>query len=217
MDVEFWASRVNATKHLTAMQAARLSSETHLSLDDSEGDDDVRACFPCPFCYVDIEVHVLCTHLQEEHCFDVKNAVCPVCAANMGKDMIGHFTVQHSHLVKQRRKSQRTGIWTNSSGMFGKQMRELSSFHITASANGRGNAPDTAPDPLLSPFLCGLLLPDPIINQDANSSMGTSSASISLDEKSTEPSTSNGDQEQGSEERRQRAEFFQQIIMSTIF
>lgn len=40
-----------------------------------DGDDDVRAWFPCPFCYVEIEIPVLCGHLQEEHCFDLKNAV----------------------------------------------------------------------------------------------------------------------------------------------
>lgn len=53
----------------------RYSAETHLCLDGSEGDDDMWACFPCPFCYMDIEVAVLCTHLHEEHCFDIKNVV----------------------------------------------------------------------------------------------------------------------------------------------
>lgn len=35
----------------------------------------MRAWFPCPFCYVDIEVQAICVHLQEEHCFDLRNAV----------------------------------------------------------------------------------------------------------------------------------------------
>ena len=51
-------------------------ADNHLVIYDSEGDDDVKACFPCPFCYVDIEVQMICSHLQEEHCFDLKNAVC---------------------------------------------------------------------------------------------------------------------------------------------
>lgn len=51
-------------------------TDTHLALDDSEGDDDAKSCFLCPFCYVDIEVPMLCNHLEEEHCFDFKNAVC---------------------------------------------------------------------------------------------------------------------------------------------
>ncbi|KAF8399791.1 hypothetical protein HHK36_015661 [Tetracentron sinense] len=213
MDVDFWASRVHSAKHITAMQAARLNSENHLSLDDSEGDDDARACFPCPFCYMDIEVPLLCTHLQEEHCFDVKNAICPVCAENLGKDILGHFTVQHAHLVKRRRKSHRSGLWTNSSAMLSKELRELSSFHGITSTNGRRNTSDFAPDPLLSPFLCSVSLPAKG-TQDTCSSKNASNTS---DVKSTEMSTSNEAGKHDYKERRQRAEFFQQLIISTIF
>lgn len=49
-------------------------TDRNSALDDAEGDDR-KPCFPCPFCYVDIEVTTLCIHLQEEHCFDFKNAV----------------------------------------------------------------------------------------------------------------------------------------------
>lgn len=50
-------------------------TDSHLLFDDSDVEDDAKACFPCPFCYVDIELSVLCSHLQEDHCFDLKNAV----------------------------------------------------------------------------------------------------------------------------------------------
>ncbi|XP_068667189.1 protein DEHYDRATION-INDUCED 19 homolog 5-like [Aristolochia californica] len=215
MDVEFWASRVNSAKHVSAMQAARLNSETYLCLDDSEGDDDLRSCFPCPFCYVDIEVPLLCTHLLEEHCFDVKNAVCPVCAANLGKDMIGHLTMQHSHLLKRRRKSQRTGLWTTNSSGVSKELRELSSF-IGITSSNRGTSADTAPDPLLSPFLCGLVLPDAKSNQEA-SLEDDKVASIASDSKSSGRSAPDAFQEQADEEARQRAAFVQQLLLATIF
>lgn len=26
--------------------------------------------------------------------------VCPVCAENLGRDMVGHFTMQHAHMLK---------------------------------------------------------------------------------------------------------------------
>ncbi|XP_010248667.1 PREDICTED: protein DEHYDRATION-INDUCED 19 homolog 6-like [Nelumbo nucifera] len=214
MNIDFWASRVHSNKHLTAMQAARLNSENHLSFDDSEGDDDIRAWFPCPFCYIEIEIHVLCAHLQDEHCFDVKNAVCPVCAANLGKDMIGHFTVQHSHLLKRRRKSQRSGLSTNSSAMLGKELRELSSFLSVTSTNGRINTLGSAPDPLLSPFLCLVALPDTKGVQDANP---RNDVAATCDEKRVEPPTSDEVREQDYKERSQRAEFCQQLILSTIF
>ncbi|KAG8638765.1 hypothetical protein MANES_14G060400v8 [Manihot esculenta] len=121
MDVDFWPSRVHS-KHLSAAQAARYNSD-HLAMDDSDGDEDTRAYFPCPFCYVDIEVHVLCSHLQNEHCFDLKNA--------------------------RRRKALKFGLWTGSSSVISK---ELSSF-LGSSANGRANTNESAPDTLLSPFL----------------------------------------------------------------
>lgn len=193
MDVDFWASRVHSAKHLTAVQAARFNSE---------GDDDARAYFPCPFCYVDIEIPVLCSHLQEEHCFDLKNAVCPLCAANLGKDVIGHFTLQHAHSLKRRRKSQKSGAWTNS------PLRELSSF-----LGSRGNSYESAPDPLLSPFLCSISVSDG--NQQDKCS--SDNASFASDMKSTVPSTPSEGQEQDYEERQQRAIFVQQLIGSTIF
>ncbi|XP_058076518.1 protein DEHYDRATION-INDUCED 19 homolog 6-like [Magnolia sinica] len=213
MDVGFWACRVQSANQHSAMQAARHNAETHLSMDDFEGDDDICSCFPCPFCYVDIEVPVLRIHLQEEHCFDVKNAVCPVCAGNLGKDMIGHFTVQHSHLLKRRRKSQRMGA-----AVVGKDLRELSSFLGVASTNGRGNAPDSAPDPLLSPFLYGLAPPHATtVNQDTSSVVNAMVDSFSS-EVQREPTTPNGARgQQADEERNQRAVFVQHLLVSTIF
>lgn len=215
--MDFWASRVHSAKHLSALQAARLNhnSDNHLNMDGLEGDDDARAYFPCPFCYVEIEVRILCNHLQEEHCFDLKNAVCPLCAANLGKDAIGHFTEQHSHSVKRRRKSQKSGFWSNSSSMLGKDLRELSSFLGSSSMSGRGNVHDSAPDPLLSPFLCNVTLSDPKGNpdDDCSSSAGSTISVVT----STTSAMSDELQEQDYEERRQRATFFQELILSTIF
>lgn len=51
-------------------------TDSQLILDDSDGEDDAGACIPCPFCYVDIVLSMLCSHLQEDHCFDLKCAVC---------------------------------------------------------------------------------------------------------------------------------------------
>lgn len=215
--MDFWASRVHSAKHLSALQAARLNhnSDNHLSMDGLEGDDDARAYFPCPFCYEEIEVRILCNHLQEEHCFDLKNAVCPLCAANLGKDAIGHFTEQHSHSVKRRRKSQKSGFWSNSSSMLGKDLRELSSFLGSSSMSGRGNVHDSAPDPLLSPFLCNVTLSDPkgSPDDDCSSSAGSTTSVVT----STTSAMSDELQEQDYEERRQRATFFQELILSTIF
>ncbi|OMO95608.1 Drought-responsive family protein [Corchorus capsularis] len=178
---------------------------------DNFEDEDTRACFPCPFCYVEIEIHSLCNHLQEEHCFDLRNAVCPLCAANLGKDVIGHFIVQHASSLKRRRKSQKAGHWPGSPATLG---RELSSF-MGSSTGGRGNAHESAPDPLLSPFLCNApVSATKDIQRDKCSDDETSFAS---NLKRTEPPSSDKDGEENTEERRQRAAFAQQLVMSTIF
>ncbi|GFQ05685.1 protein dehydration-induced 19 homolog 5, partial [Phtheirospermum japonicum] len=135
-----------------------------------EGVDEVRAWFPCPFCYVEIELPLLCVHLQDEHCFDLKNAVCPICAANLGKDALGHFTMQHAHSIKRRKESQKSGFWNNVSSNMVKDFKELSSFLGANSLTGQGSGNGPAPDPLLSPFLCTVPVTVPNDSQDDLSS-----------------------------------------------
>ncbi|GLT28077.1 hypothetical protein SLA2020_030330 [Shorea laevis] len=146
MDVDFLASRVFSA----ARVIHRLNSDSHY--DDLERDDDTRTYFPCPFCYVEIEINALCSHLQEEHCFDLKYAVCPLCAANLGKDVIGHFIVQHASSLKHRRKSKNSGFWPGITGTLGK---ELSSF-LASPTGGSKSTQESPPDPFLFPFLCSL-------------------------------------------------------------
>lgn len=202
MDVDFWSSRVHSAKHFSAPpHASRLHSDRNSALVDAE-DEDPKPCFPCPFCYVDIEVTALCIHLQEEHCFDLKNAVCPLCAANLGKDVTGHFMVQHASSLKHRRKSQKSGFWTSGSAMLGKELRR----------RGREDTYESAPDPLLSPFICSLYFVEPKgVQQDECS---VTDAPVTCGAKSSEPSSRC---KKENEEKRQRATFVQELIASTIF
>ncbi|KAL3835249.1 hypothetical protein ACJIZ3_009985 [Penstemon smallii] len=211
MDVDFWAARVHSAKHLPAVQSSRLnnSGNYHIVMED-EGDDEVRAWFPCPFCYMEIELSILCLHLQEEHCFDLKNAVCPICAANLGKDALGHFTEQHIHSIKRRKQSQKSGFWSNVSTNIVKDFRELSSFLATNSLSS-GN--EAAPDPLLSPFLCTTV---PItVPKDVQKDISPCVAATSDAAESVTASTQ--DELQDHEERRQQAVFVQELLVSTIF
>ncbi|GMN46023.1 hypothetical protein TIFTF001_015188 [Ficus carica] len=203
MDVDFWSSRVHSARHFSAaVPASRLhSGDRNSALDDAEGDDR-KPCFPCPFCYVDIEITTLCIHLQEEHCFDFKNAVCPLCAATLGRDITGHFMVQHASSLKHRRKSQKSGFWTSGSAMLGKELLK----------RGREDAYESAPDPLLSPFICSLSIVEPKgVQQDECS---ITDVPVTCDAKSSEPSLRC---EKEDREKRQRATFVQELIASTIF
>ncbi|KAL3335638.1 hypothetical protein AABB24_031724 [Solanum stoloniferum] len=176
----------------------------------NEAEEDVRAWFPCPFCYVEIEVAMLCSHLQNEHCFDLKNAVCPICAASLGKDPTGHFSVQHAHSVKRRRNYLKPGFWNNATAMIGKDPREMASFFGTTSAFGRYKVQESAPDPLLLPFLCNFAPSDlkckSFVYDTAAPEIESSKLAVS------DPAL-----EEDFEEKRQRAAFLQELVASTIF
>ncbi|XP_024970837.1 protein DEHYDRATION-INDUCED 19 homolog 5-like [Cynara cardunculus var. scolymus] len=195
MEMDFWGSRAHSAKHhhhhhhhFHTLQSGRLNNaDNHPMMD---GEDDVRAWFPCPFCYVEIEIPVLCCHLQEEHCFDLKNAVCPICAANLGKDAIAHFTSHHVHSVKRRRKSQKSGLWSN--GM-----------NIAREMTDRGNMQETTPDPL-SAFLYNA--PFSELQEDQ---VSTATSDVKSIKEAEEP--------KDHEEKSHRAAFVQQLIFSTIF
>lgn len=195
----------------------RLHSGWHRSssaMNSSGREDDTWEYFPCPFCYVEVNVPSLASHLQEEHCFDMNNTVCPMCAVNPGNDMIEHFTVQHSQLLK-RRKSLKTSLLTNNLAFVEKEPYDVCSFLQVASANCQSKiAPDLTPDPLLSSFICSIASPN-MNSSEENSE--THVASTFLQGQSLEPSISNEVLEQDYEERIQRAEFVQQVLMSTIF
>ncbi|CAA0820938.1 Protein DEHYDRATION-INDUCED 19 homolog 7 [Striga hermonthica] len=192
MDLDFWAARNH-----------RLSNSGSRVYGEDEEADEVKAWFPCPFCYVEIELSLLCVHLQEEHCFDLKNAVCPICAANLGKDPLGHFTMQHAQSVKRRKKCQKAGNIV-------KDLRDLSSFlsaNNSLTSRSIGNEP--AHDTLLSDFLRNMPMDSP--REDISSRVFATSDEESrlspLDEVT----------EQDFEEKMRRALFIQDLLLSTIF
>ncbi|KAF8005894.1 hypothetical protein BT93_K0239 [Corymbia citriodora subsp. variegata] len=208
MDVDSWSSRVRSSRHLSAIHASGLHYDDHIVLDDSEGDEDFKALFPCPFCFMEINVNIFCRHLQNEHCFDLKNAVCPLCAANLGRDATRHFIEHHTNSFKRRKRSNKSGFWPASSASLS---RELSSF-LGSSTHVKGNVCDTTPDPLLTPFLQNLPFVDP--NQAQQEDASSMDSTATSDAKS--PSSDEGEG-QDSGTRRQRAAFVQELIASIIF
>ncbi|XP_071711666.1 protein DEHYDRATION-INDUCED 19 homolog 5-like [Rutidosis leptorrhynchoides] len=197
MEMDLWGSRTHSAKHnhhhFHSFQSGRYNnSDTHLiATMDCDDDDDVGAWFPCPFCYVEIEIPVLCCHLQEEHCFNLKNAVCPICAANLGKDALSHFTSHHVHSIKRRRKSQKFGLWSNGA-------------NLTQETPDRGNMLDATPDPL-SAFLGNVPFSELHEEQVSTTiSDPISNTSVEVEVKDHE-------------EKRSQAAFVQDLIFSTIF
>eukprot|EP01018_Ginkgo_biloba_P025192 Gb_00630 [translate_table: standard] len=221
MAAEFWSSRFTAAKHQNALQSTQSHTDQYLSFNDMEGDDDIQADFPCPLCYVDCDITSLCRHLEDEHCFESKNAICPVCAANIGKDMVGHIKLHHSHLfkVQRRRRFPKEGVPSNPTlSVLGKELREgqLHSGLRGASCGGSSNA---APDPLLSSFVYSMAMfeteeqqkPSSAMEESSTKNPSSSQAIISVDSSVTDE-----EGKQMFEEDVQRAEYVQQLLLSAI-
>ncbi|KAI4343702.1 hypothetical protein L6164_011020 [Bauhinia variegata] len=165
---------------------------------------DPGSLFSCPICDFDVELPVLCSHLQEEHCFDLKIAVCPVCAANFGKNPVEHLTLQHPSLLKRRWKSDKPNIWYGNSAMLGKKL----------ATDSRGNKHESVPDPLFSPFICNVSVPNP--NSIHGEELSINNILIASDANCTGTNTQNVGNEQDHQERREKATFVQELVASTI-
>lgn len=136
MDADLWSSRLAAAKRHHTLQQSQHYQWDRLSADEFEVDDEVRPEFVCPYCYEDFEISALCSHLEEEHMYESKGVACPVCAAKISKDVVGHMTYQHAHLFKiqRRRRFRRSGVPPGSSfALLGKELREA---HLQALLGG---------------------------------------------------------------------------------
>uniref|UniRef100_A0A7N0T615 Di19 C-terminal domain-containing protein n=1 Tax=Kalanchoe fedtschenkoi TaxID=63787 RepID=A0A7N0T615_KALFE len=142
--------------------------------------------------------------------------VCPLCTENLGRNPLEHFTLQHTHSIKQRRlKSQRSGgVWVTNQPGPGKELRDISSYLGTASRNA--TRPDSAPDPLLAPFLSHAPQ-SRNVNLQEDERFKISNISTRSDEKRITGRSVDESQRQKGEEKRQRIVFVEDLVMSTIF
>ncbi|PKA57802.1 Protein dehydration-induced 19 like 5 [Apostasia shenzhenica] len=219
----FWSSLFSPGNHPSSSSSSSSSFSSFsfpLTVKGSNlclgGDEDTWEYFLCPFCYVEIEFPVLCSHLLEEHCFDTKDAVCPLCAANGGKDMTAHFLVHHSQLLK-RRKSRRTSWQAGSSASFENEQHELDSYLEEGFANRKKIIPDSAPDLLLLSFISTPAFPISKDEGEANNESFASFTSIPSEKQCSVRSTCEEAMAEDHEEKNRRVAFMQQLVFSTIF
>ncbi|XP_027333917.1 protein DEHYDRATION-INDUCED 19 homolog 6-like isoform X2 [Abrus precatorius] len=193
MDFDFRAS-FHSVKHLSAVQAATLHSEV---------ENDGRSDFRCPFCDFEIDVPMLCSNFEEEHCSSLKDVVCPVCEENLGKETIMQF--MHSSSRKWAWKPEKSSMCSGYSAMLGKKLAS------------RGNKQESKPDPLLSSFVCTMPVPNlNNINTGEDSSSSNKDIYIPDAKRSGTDAQDMGDEED-QQEKRLRAAFVQQLVLSTIF
>ncbi|KAH1132755.1 hypothetical protein GLYMA_05G041800v4 [Glycine max] len=129
--------------------------------------------------------------------------VCPVCEENIGKDAIMQFT--HSSSRRWAWKPEKSSIWPGNSAMLGKKLAT------------RGNKQESITDPLLSPFICNVPIPNSNnFHPDENSRSSNKDIDIP-DAKRTSTFAPDIGDEKDKQERRLKAAFVQQLVFSTIF
>lgn len=228
MDSDRFAARLAAAKRQFAFQHNHSSQLDRLCIDDFEAEDDSRSDFPCPYCYEHHDFASLCSHLEEEHSFESRAAVCPICSVKVSRDMLSHITVQHAHLFKlQRRRRLRRVAIPNSQtlSLLGRDLREahlqvlLGGSSYRSSNNASNNAPT-------DPFLSSLILNFPsseaeeISKSIASNSEDTSAkntTSTKTWKQSFDPSLSLEEREKKIKEATMRAGFVQGVLLSTMF
>ncbi|XP_031498461.1 protein DEHYDRATION-INDUCED 19 homolog 2-like [Nymphaea colorata] len=216
MDADSWAARFSASKRHQSGLQIRSGADLQLTFDDFDGEEDLRAEFPCPFCSEDFDIVGLCCHIDDEHSIEAKNAVCPVCGTRVGMDMVGHITMQHGHFFKmQRRRRYRKGSHSTLS-ILSRELREGHLQSLFAGSSCPVASSNTAPDPLLSSFISSMPIVDVLTKAKSDSpAEGTSDKQI-IDKKEAERGEpALPDEEQ--EERARRCSFVQELLLSTIF
>nr|CBL94180.1 Conserved hypothetical protein [Malus domestica] len=178
-----------------------LSRSDLFSHEETDGDDDLKAEFLCPFCAEDFDVLGLCCHIDEEHPLEAKNGVCPVCAKRVGANL--------------RKRKLRRGSGSTFS-MLRKELREGSLQSLLGGSSFLSS--NTEADPLLSSFIYN----PPTVDEDVSTkthplvepSFVKESTKEEVSERSVQqPPLSRKDQE----EQARRCEFVQGLLMSTIF
>jgi len=223
MDGEFWTARMSTSKRHHTLQPSQSLLDRQINLDDVDGDEDLRAEFSCPYCYEEFDISALCSHLEEEHCFESRAAMCPVCAGRIVKDMLGHISLQHGHLFKmqRRRRFRRAGVPSNATlSLLGKELREA---HLQALLGGtsRSSTLSSAADPLLSSLVYNV---PPTETEEA-----PPKPTVVVEEQPaklsslSQQSKASGDSLLTAEEREEkrkhanmRARFVQQLVLSTL-
>lgn len=102
---DIWTARIPTAKRLHSLQPLQATTDGQVSIDEVEAEEvDTAAEFPCPHCHEEMDASALCAHLEDEHPFTSRAAAtCPVCAAKVVKDLVGHISTQHGHYLKMHR------------------------------------------------------------------------------------------------------------------
>ncbi|XP_072966404.1 protein DEHYDRATION-INDUCED 19-like [Typha angustifolia] len=225
MDSDLWISRLAAAKRHYASQYHHNSQSDRFGIDEIEMEEDVRPDFACPYCYEDHDITSLCSHLEEDHPCESKVAVCPICSVKVTRDMLNHITLQHGHLLKRCRRLRRYAIPSGQAfSLLGRDLREAHLQVLLGSSGNRSRSSSTA-NVAADPFLSSLVLNFPTSEEETSKSLISTAEDACVKKEaalqnwkySFESSLTNEEREQKRKHATVRANFVQDLLLSTLF
>ncbi|XP_078445589.1 protein DEHYDRATION-INDUCED 19 homolog 2-like [Wolffia australiana] len=222
MEPDSWDRPAGTSRrHFGAIQSR---FDSFLGFEDVEaGEDDARTEFPCPYCGEDFDMAGLCHHITDEHAFEAKTGVCPICEARIGMDIldyVGHITIMHGHFLKvhRRRRLHRGSSMSHSAlSQLKKELREGQLQTLLGGSSYMTPAPNTAPDPLLSSFMykspSTASFKDALLQTSDSKSAEKNKTTTKKNVESVEQSLSEKEQK----ERARRSSFVQELVLSAVF
>ncbi|CAA0817542.1 Protein DEHYDRATION-INDUCED 19 homolog 3 [Striga hermonthica] len=156
MDSDSWA-------RIATYSRRRLTRSDVYNGEGYEVEEEPNPEYLCPFCAEDFDMVGLCCHIDEMHPVSAKNGVCPVCARNVGSDLVRHLTGQHASYVSRRRRFLRRG--TNSPfSILRRELRDGSLQSLFGGSSHLGSSAHTEPDPVLTSFI----LSSPVVDKSSS-------------------------------------------------
>ncbi|XP_057764453.1 protein DEHYDRATION-INDUCED 19-like isoform X2 [Salvia miltiorrhiza] len=218
MDSDFWTMR---------LAAAKRQFNNHHSQLDFDGEEEARPDYLCPYCYEELDIASLCSHLEAEHSYESKSAVCPVCSVKVAGDMISHLTLQHGHLFKMQRRGRLRKVPFPNSQALSQLGRDLREAHLQVLLGGSGFRSTSAASSTAvnDNLLCSLVLNFPTSeNDDISKSLMSSLEENSAKnvapqhmwKSSFQSCLSSEEREQRMSQAAGRAVFVQDLLASTL-
>lgn len=208
---DLWSSKLSSS----SLRRYHLRSDAYLG-DDFEVEDEYKQEFSCPFCAEEFDIVGLFCHMDDEHQLELKNGVCPICAKRVGVDMVGHITMQHGNILKvQRKRRLRRGVSNSMFNILRKELREGNRQSLIGGSSFMlSSNPD--PDPLLSSFMYSSNTADDLCKEEPHSSKAASSIPDAAVEKSIESSQQPALSKKDQEEKANKCEYVQGLLLSTM-
>lgn len=232
------APKSNPSKSMESDSWSRLSStasrrlqsryDLYLGFEEMDGGGEEDAArvggmeYNCPFCGEDFDFVGFCCHVDDEHVVETKNGVCPICAARVGIDLVGHLTMQHASYFKLQRKRRYRKTSSGSSSLLSLLRKDLRDGTLQSLLAGSSlvqpSATAAAADPFLSSFISNFPSADSTKAEKTDSSTTRSGLlNKTTEEKLPERAESTSLSEKDQREMTRRSEFVQGIVLSTLF